>query len=93
MRIIILGNWENELNKIMDEVFEEFGLFTILVNSPDSVGYKWAKENGAPIEFMNYFNIKRIDYAVIKWDGKDNAVRRIMLMLKEEGKHGVVSYK
>lgn len=107
MKVAILGPWQYEhLSSIMEELVSQSQcfLFTIVCGGTqwdgckDSVGYKWASENGAPIEFLVEENIEKlldkiaatVDFAVILYDGKNQFISRLIMKLKAMGKHGKV---
>lgn len=107
MKIAILGPWQyNHISSVMEELISESQcfLFTVVCGGTqwdgcrDSVGYKWASANGAPIEFLVEENIEKlldkvaatIDFAVALYDGKNQFISRLIMKLKSMGKHGKV---
>ncbi|AXF52416.1 MAG: hypothetical protein [Caudoviricetes sp.] len=107
MRVAILGNWKkDELREVMLDVVNEFPLFCVVCGGNDeksyrsSAGYKWAIENGAPVEFLKMEGktedqvieklVWTIDYAIIAYDGENALLRKLIMKMKNSGKHGKV---
>lgn len=107
MRIAILWNKSyEELRATMIDVVNEFPLFAVICGGNDektykaSAGYRWAIENGAPVEFLKMDGktedqvinnlVRAIDYAVITYDGENALMRKLIMKMKSCGKHGKV---
>lgn len=106
MKIAILGPWDyNRLSAVMEELITDSQcfLFTVVCGGTNkdslrnSIGYKWATANGAPIEFLVQENInkliddltKNIDFVVAANDG-NAIIKRIIMKMNILGKHGRV---
>lgn len=107
MKIAILGQWNfDRLSAVMEKLITDSQcyLFTVICGGTDetylrnSVGYKWATANGAPVEFLVEENIdklidkltKEIDF-VVAYAGDDNLVVKCVIMkMNILGKHGRV---
>lgn len=90
----------------MLDVVNEYPLFCVICGGNDenkikkTAGYRWARENGAPVEILNLDGcsaekvldrlVKVIDYAVIAYDGENSLLRRLIMNMKAAGKHGKV---
>lgn len=95
----------NTLSAAMDRLIEDsqFFLFTIVCGGTDqysevaSLGEIWAKNNGAPIQFIFEENIDQLlnkivqtaDYLVAYNDGNPHT-KRLIMKFSSEGKHGTV---
>lgn len=104
MRIAILGPWNfDQLSAAMEKLITESQcyLFTVVCGGTDrdnainSIGYKWAKANGAPVEFITNKNIDKlinklvdeIDFVVALNDG-NGITKKIIMKMSMLGKHG-----
>lgn len=78
-------------------------LFTVVCGNiekklSESIGKIWAENNGAPIEYVFDRNIDKliqkmvenIDFGIFFYDGKDAIIRKIIMKMKMNGKHGKV---
>lgn len=108
MKIAILGQWNFErLSAVMEKLITESRcyLFTVVCGGTDeaylrnSVGYRWATANGAPVEFLVEENVdklidkltKEIDFVVVACADDDNpVVKRVIMKMNILGKHGRV---
>lgn len=109
MKIAILGPWNFErLSATMEKLITESQcyLFTVVCGGTDerslreSIGYKWATANGAPVEFLVIDDINKlidrltqeIDFVVaaVGAEGGDPAIKRIIMKMNILGKHGRV---
>ena len=106
MKIAILGSWNYErLSAVMENLISESQcfLFTVVCGGTseegiyNSVGYKWATANGAPVKFLIQENVDKlidkltqeIDFIVVMQD--DNPIiKRIIMKMNMLGKHGRV---
>lgn len=106
MKIAILGQWNfKQLSATMEKLIIESQcyLFTVVCGGTDemylrnSIGYKWATANGAPVEFLVEENIdklidkltKEIDFVVAAFADDDNpVVKRVIMKMNMLGKHG-----
>ena len=107
MKIAIVGG-ENTpeiysiLDKKMNELIEEKQIFLFYVvcggqvtagQRPVSLGEVWAKNNGAPVLWLNEPTparlFKEVDYIVFIFDGRPH-IKRLMMQYKMTGKHGSV---
>ena len=99
-RILILNFNDYELlDETMQKMIETYQwfIFTVVCTN-GSLGELWAKNNGAPIEYFviktddttSIINqlVKRADYLVAAYDGKNNFCRQLMMKMKMEDKHG-----
>lgn len=106
-RVVIVGPWRiGQLSAVMEQLIEETQcyLFTVICGGTDeekcfkSIGYKWAKMNGIPVEFLVDKNVeilldaipKQADYIVALFNGENNFIRRLIMKMKAEGKHGKI---
>lgn len=106
MKISILGSWDyNQLSATMEELItnSQCFLFTVVCGGTDetnilnTIGYKWATANGAPVEFLIQKDIdklidmlvKKIDFVVAANDG-NQIIKRIIMNMNMVGKHGRV---
>lgn len=106
MKIAILGPWNyNQLSAVMEELIIESQcfLFTVICGGTsedglrDTVGYKWATANGAPVEFLIQEDVnklinrltKEIDFVVAANDGNP-VIKKIIMKMSMLGKHGRV---
>jgi len=106
MKIIII--WQNDfqlLTNTMEKLINDNQcfLFTVLCGGTDdkniysSLGYQWAKINGAPIELLIEPNLEKLldkivssaDYLVCYNNG-NQIVKRLIMKFKIAGKHGTV---
>lgn len=107
MKIAILGQWNFErLSAVMEKLITESQcyLFTVVCGGTDetylrnSVGYKWATANGAPVEFLVEENVdklidkltKEIDFVVAYAGDYNLVVKRVIMKMNILGKHGRV---
>lgn len=106
MKVIIIGFKDYDtLNREMQKLIEEKQcfLFTVLCggtspNAPKTLGTAWAEENGAPLEYIFDEDGERLlnriaqtaDYIVAYIDGSNNMVNRLVMKMKNLGKHGTV---
>lgn len=99
MKIVIAGfNSVREGVSAVNEWVEreQIYLFSI-VCAPGSMAAAIAEELGAPAYFLNENNAESLiqklpkiaDYGIIKYDG-NNFIRRLIMGLRAEGKHGWV---
>lgn len=106
MKIAILGPWDfNRLSATMEKLITESNcfLFTVVCGGTsekgleNSIGRKWAIQNGAPLEFLVEENpdrlinklVNKIDFVVALDDGS-SMIKRIIMKMSMEGKHGRV---
>lgn len=103
MRILIAGfiNVEAGLKAVREwAAANDIWLFSI-VCPKNSISERIAETLGAPTEFFerndeNYvlgYLPKKVDAAVIYYDGENGLIRRLIMNLKAEGKHGMVVKK
>ena len=100
MRVLILGfSSLQEVNSIMEKLIEESQcfLFTVICGGTDNVAYDWAQKTGAPVEFVQVDEPRKLlykaDYLVIKLrEGSETPtwMKNLMMAWKKEGKHGTV---
>lgn len=106
MKIAILGLWNySALCAAMEDFIKEKQcyLFTVVCGGTneegikDSIGYKWAYENGAPVRFLIEKDVEKlidklsseIDYVIIMNNG-EQIIKRIIMKMRMMGKHGKV---
>lgn len=79
-------------------------MFAIVAGGVDTVqrvpslGERWAKDHGAPVEYLFCENPEKLldrmantaDYLIWRYNAEDNLGRRIMMKMKDLGKHGKV---
>lgn len=107
MRIVILGPWNFErLSATMEKLITDSQcyLFTVICggtdtnNAKNSIGYQWAIQNGAPVEFLFEADGEKLlnkiaqtaDYLVCYNDGNNQFIKRLIMKFKSQGKHGTV---
>lgn len=100
MRVLILGfSSLQEVNSAMEKLIEESQcfLFTVVCGGTDNVAYDWAQKVGAPVEFVQVDEPRKLlykaDYLVIKLgEGSETPtwMKNLMMAWKKEGKHGTV---
>ena len=100
MRVLILGfSSLQEVNSTMEKLIEENQcfLFTVVCGGTDNVVYDWAQKVGAPVEFVQVDEPRKLlykaDYLVIKLrEGSETPtwMENLMMAWKKEGKHGTV---
>ena len=100
MRVLILGfSSLQEVNSIMEKLIEstQCFLFTVVCGGTDNVAYDWAQKAGAPVEFVQVDEPRKLlykaDYLVIKLrEGSETPtwMKNLMMAWKKEGKHGTV---
>ena len=100
MRVLILGfSSLQEVNSTMEKLIEENQcfLFTVVCGGTDNVVYDWAQKVGAPVEFVQVDEPRKLlykaDYLVIKLrEGSETPpwMKNLMMAWKKEGKHGTV---
>ena len=100
MRVLILGfSSLQEVNSIMEKLIEESQcfLFTVVCGGTDNAVYDWAQKVGAPVEFVQVDEPRKLlykaDYLVIKLrEGSETPtwMKNLMMAWKKEGKHGTV---
>lgn len=106
MKIAILGPWRfDRLSAVMEELITESQcfLFTVVCGGTneeglrDTVGYKWAIANGAPVEYLVQEDVnklidrltKDIDFVIVANDGNP-IIKKIIMKMSMLGKHGRV---
>lgn len=106
MKIAILGSWNlDRLSAVMEELItkSQCFLFTVVCGGTneksirDSIGYRWATANGAPVEFLIREDIENlidcltnnIDFVVAVNDGNP-IIKKIIMKMSLLGKHGRV---
>lgn len=106
MKIAILGPWSFDLlSATMEELITESQcfLFTVVCGGTaedgiyDSIGYKWATANGAPVNFLIQEDVKKlidkltkeIDFVVAANDGNP-IIKKVIMKMSMLGKHGKV---
>ena len=106
MKIAILGPWNfDRLSAVMEELITESQcfLFTVVCGGTneeglrDTIGYKWATINGAPVEFLVQEDVnklidqltKNIDFVIAANDGNP-IIKKIIMKMSMLGKHGRV---
>lgn len=96
MNVGIIGGTLDDydlLDKKLNEVIEIKGTYLFnIVCSPNSLGDKWAENNGSGKRyFFGAFNdyIKELDFAIVFMNEK-NLRHPVLEKLKREGKHGTV---
>lgn len=106
MKISILGPWNfDRLSAVMEELITESQcfLFTVVCGGTneeglrDTVGYKWAIANGAPVEYLVQEDVnklidrltKDIDFVIVANDGNP-IIKKIIMKMSMLGKHGRV---
>ena len=106
MKVVIIGfNDYDKLDAAMQSLIEEKQcfLFTVLCGgtspkAPQTMGTAWAEKNGAPLEYIFDEDPERLlekisksaDYIVAFVDGSNNMVSRLVMKMKNLGKHGSV---
>ena len=72
-------------------------LFTVVCGGTDNAVYDWAQKVGAPVEFVQVDEPRKLlykaDYLVIKLrEGSETPtwMKNLMMAWKKEGKHGTV---
>lgn len=108
MKIIILGFASvTEIDKVMQPLIEKSQcfLFTVVCGGLDernltvSMGEQWARNNGAPIEYLFCENPEKMvdllawkcDYIVLKLNDNSPKWHKDLLMkMRAAGKHGTV---
>lgn len=95
-----------QLSATMEELIEssQCYLFTIVCGSTEkkmpigSLSETWALNNGAPINYIIESDVNKLidkivksaDFVLAFYDGEDAIVRRVIMKMKGEGKHGKV---
>ena len=100
MRVLILGfSSLQEVNSTMEKLIEstQCFLFTVVCGGTDNAVYDWAQKVGAPVEFVQVDEPRKLlykaDYLVIKLrEGSETPtwMKNLMMAWKKEGKHGTV---
>lgn len=106
MKIVIIGFTDYaKLDETMQKLITEKQcfLFTVLCGgtspkAPQTLGTAWAEKNGAPLEYIYDEDAERLlekisksaDYIVAFVDGSNNMVSRLIMKMKNLGKHGTV---
>ena len=100
MRVLILGfSSLQEIDSVMEKLIEstQCFLFTVVCGGADNVVYDWAQKVGAPVEFVQVDEPRKLlykaDYLVIKLrEGSETPtwMKNLMMAWKKEGKHGTV---
>lgn len=89
---------DKELNKLIEEkriylFYIICGLRLISQEPEPTLGSIWAKNNGAPIQWILEPTpaklIKAADYIIFLYDG-NNFIRQLIMQYKQTGKHGTV---
>ena len=98
MKVAMIGFTE-ETKKDMADAMENLitqsqcFLFTAVAASPDSLGARWARHNGAPIEYCKDTSldglINSATYFLI-WNDGSKAMHKLIFKIKAAGKHGTV---
>lgn len=106
MKIAILGPWNyNRLSAVMEELISQSQcfLFTVVCGGTsedeirNTVGYKWAIANGAPVKYLVQEDVnklvdrltKDIDFVVAANDGNP-IIKKIIMKMSMLDKHGRV---
>jgi hypothetical protein len=106
MKVVIIGfNDYEKLDNAMQSLIAEKQcyLFTVLCGgtspkAPQTMGTAWAEKNGAPLEYIFDEDVEKLlekisksaDYIVAFVDGSNNMVNRLIMKMKNLGKHGTV---
>ena len=100
MRVLILGfSSLQEVDSVMEKLIEstQCFLFTVVCRGTDNAVYGWAQKVGAPVEFVQVDEPRKLlykaDYLVIKLrEGPETPtwMKNLMMAWKKEGKHGTV---
>lgn len=106
MKIAVIGdntpNNYQKLDKKLNELIEKSGIYlfyilcgrTLMTDlSRPSLGYSWAINNGAPVQWIPKptpaYLFKEADYIIFFYDGSA-AIRNLIMQYKMLGKHGTV---
>ena len=98
MRVLILGfSSLQEIDSVMEKLIEstQCFLFTVVCGGTDNVVYDWAQKVGAPVEFVQVDEPRKLlykaDYLVMKLEASSPQwCKNLMMAWKKEGKHGTV---
>ena len=98
MKVAIVGfddHHRKELADAMENLITQSQcfLFTVVAASPDSLGARWARHNGAPVEYVKETGldalIKAATYFVI-WNDGSVPMHRLIFKVKAAGLHGTI---
>jgi hypothetical protein len=104
MKVAAAGFWDyDKLDRTLNQLIEEkqFFIFTVLVGGTrkgePSIGERWARNNGAPLEYCYCSDVelllekiaKNADYVIADLSG-GQWVKRLVMKMKGLGKHGTV---
>ena len=100
LKVLILGfSSLQEIDSVMEKLIESTQCFllTVVCGGTDNVAYDWAQKAGAPVEFVQVDEPRKLlykaDYLVIKLgEGSETPtwMKNLMMAWKKEGKHGTV---
>ena len=97
MRVLIAGFGDRKLlDQTMEELIAASGcyLFTVVCVNENSLGAAWARDCGAPLEFLRDQSLERIataaDFLIAYNDGTDQNVKRLIMLFRASGRHGKV---
>lgn len=96
----------SELDRVLNDFMDKTGilLFCIIcgglgdMRNEKSLSEIWAERYGAPVELVYADNVESLlqrtsqtaDYLIWKYDENNNFGRRLLMKMKELGKHGMV---
>jgi hypothetical protein len=98
MKVAIVGFKEENKRELADAmekliVESQCFLFTVVASQPDSLGARWARHNGAPVEYNQDTSldglIKSADYFLI-WNDGSVPMHRLIFKIMHSGKHGTI---
>lgn len=99
-RVLILGfEKKEEISEVIEKLIAESEcyLFSVVCGGKDNVAYDWAVDVGAPVEFVQVDDPRKLlykaDYLIIKLrEGSETPTwfKNLMMAWKKEGKHGTV---
>ena len=98
MKVAIVGFDEGHRKELADAMEalitqSQCFLFTVVAANPNSIGARWARHNGAPVEYVSDTSleglIKSATYFVIWNDGSVQS-HRLIFKVKAAGLHGTI---